>query len=165
MSDGRIYYAEEDGNYYLKLTGDVRVTLCTSLSRYIDHIFEAGNMRSVVVDLSQAKAVDSTTLGFMAKVAIHANSQQLIKPLLITRDQSMQRLVRDMGFDDIFSISTRLPTNVNDLHHMQCTTATTDDARRQVIEAHRTLMGMNNKNMKTFSELVKTLEREVEQSL
>ena len=63
MGEGRIYYAEQGNNYYLRLVGDVRVTLCTALKTYIDSIFDSETISSVVVDLTEATAADSTTLG------------------------------------------------------------------------------------------------------
>jgi len=159
MGEGRIYYAERKGNYLLKFVGDVRVTLCTTLNNYINHIFAQEDMASVIVDLSDVKAVDSTTLGFMAKVAIYANKRGLT-PLLITADKSIIRLVEGMGFDDIFSIIDNLPSDTDALSKMNCVTAGTEEAREQVIEAHKTLMSLNTKNMQTFSALVKALEGE-----
>lgn len=161
MSEGRIHYADREGNYLLKFTGDVRVTLCTALSDYINRIFEAGDIQSILVDLTEAKAVDSTTLGFMAKVALYANARG-VKPLLISQDPSMVRLIEGMGFDEIFSITDELPDTVEKLRKMNCTTASTERARAQVIEAHNVLMSMNSKNMTAFSALVKALESEVE---
>lgn len=163
MSDGRIHYAECKGNYLLKFSGDVRVTLCTTLKKYIERIFGADDMESVIVDLREAKAVDSTTLGFMAKVAIYANDRN-IKPLLISDDASMIRLVEGMGFDEIFTITHELPCDTKKLKEMKCVKVSTEEARAQVIEAHETLMSMNHKNMHTFSSLVKVLEREADSS-
>ena len=40
--------------------------------------------------------------------------------------------------------------------------ADTEQAREEVIEAHKTLMGMNSKNMLVFADLVKGLEGEKE---
>lgn len=163
MSDGRIYYTETDGNYYLKLTGDVRVTLCTGLSNYINKIFATDSISSVIVDLDDAKAVDSTTLGLLAKVALHVIKTENIKPMLIIRDASMLRLVEGMGFDEIFEVIGDLPDTPSKLKAIPCTKAPDDEARTQVIDAHKTLMSMNKKNMKTFSELVKALEREADE--
>lgn len=161
MSDGRIHYAGCKGNYLLRFTGDVRVTLCTTLKNYIERIFDADDMESVIIDLREAKAVDSTTLGFMAKVAIYANTRN-IKPLLIVHDESMIRLVEGMGFDEIFTITDRVPDDIDKLKEMKCVKASTEEARSQVIEAHKTLMSMNHKNMQAFSSLVKALEREAD---
>lgn len=161
MSDGRIHYAECKGNYLLKFTGDVRVTLCSTLKNYINNIFSADDMESVIVDLREAKAVDSTTLGFMAKVALYANERN-IKPLIISADKSMIRLLEGMGFDEIFTIADELPVDINKLKELKCVKASTEEARDQVIEAHETLMSMNHKNMQAFSALVKALEREAD---
>lgn len=159
MSDGRIFYAEQDGNYCLKFVGDVRVTLCTTLKNYINKIFDADNVQSIVLDLTESQAVDSTTLGFMAKVALFANDKN-IQPILITKDASMLRLIEGMGFDEICQILSSLPQSDAQLEEMQCTSVSTEQSRQQVIEAHRVLMSMNSKNMHAFSELVTALERE-----
>lgn len=161
MGEGRIYYAENKGSYLLKFVGDVRVTLCTTLSNYINRIFAKPGLQSVILDLTEAKAVDSTTLGFMAKVAIYANSKG-VTPVMITDDPSMIRLVESMGFDEIFKIHGQLPDNLETLKELSCVSSSTDETRQQVIESHKILMSMNNKNMHAFSELVKALERESE---
>jgi len=159
MGEGRVYYADRQGNYLLKFVGDVRVTLCTTLNNYINYIFAADDMTSVIVDLSEAKAVDSTTLGFMAKVAIYANKRGL-NPVLIASDKAMIRLVEGMGFVEIFAITDELPDSIEELQRMNCVAGSTEEARDQVIEAHKTLMSLNTKNMETFSALVKALESE-----
>ncbi len=161
MSEGRIYYATRRGNYYLKLVGDVRVTLCTALSNYVDRLFEADLLKSVVVDLRDARVVDSTTLGFLAKVALHSELSG-IKPLLIITDSSMIRLIEGMGFDEIFQITDDFSKTTSDLEEMKFCSGSSDVTREKVIESHRILMSMNSKNMKTFSSLVKALERESE---
>lgn len=164
MGEGRIYYAEEGGNYYLKLVGDVRVTLCTGLKDYIDCIFDSDAISSVIVDLTEAKAADSTTLGLLAKVALHVVQQEDIKPMMIVKDKSLEKVVEGMGFDEIFEMVEALPDTPSQLQELPCTKAPTDEARNQVIDAHKTLMSMNSKNMQTFSQLVKTLEKEADQS-
>jgi anti-anti-sigma regulatory factor len=163
MSDGRIYYAENDANYHIRFVGDVRVTLCTSLSKYIDHIFSDIDLKSIVLDLRDAKAVDSTTLGFIAKVGLYAVSKDL-KPLIIVKDKSMIRLLDSMGFDDLFELAPNLPKDEKSMKEMESLSAPSERVREEVIEAHKLLMSMNTKNMKAFSKLVTALQKESEQS-
>lgn len=163
MSDGRIYYAENDANYHIRFVGDVRVTLCTSLSRYIDHIFSDIDLKSIVLDLRDARAVDSTTLGFIAKVGLYAVSKGL-KPLIIVKDKSMVRLLDSMGFDDLFEMAPSLPEDEKSLTELESFSAPSKKVREEVIDAHKVLMSMNTKNMKAFSELVSALQKESEQS-
>jgi anti-anti-sigma regulatory factor len=163
MSDGRIYYAENDANYHIRFVGDVRVTLCNSLSKYIDHIFSGPALQSLVLDLREAKAVDSTTLGFMAKVGLYAISKGL-SPLIIVKDKSMIRLLDSMGFDDLFEMVPNFPADTESLKELSATNATSSEVRKEVIEAHQVLMSMNTKNMEAFSKLVSALQKESEKS-
>jgi len=160
MGEGRIYYAEQGDNYYLKLVGDVRVTLCAGLKIYIHSIFDSETISSVVVDLTEATAADSTTLGLLAKVALHVMQVESIKPVMIIQDQSLIKVIESMGLQDIFELVESLPDTPSGLQQLLCTKASTDEARSQVIDAHKTLMTLNKDNMNTFSELVKSLERE-----
>ncbi len=161
--ESRIYYAEASGNYYLRLVGDVRVTFCTTLKAYLTQLFRAEHINSVVVDLRQARAVDSTTLGLLAKLAIYVQGQFELSPLLVVSDPSMIRLIESMGLDDIFRLSDDFEkVEVSALSELDFMSADTEQAREEVIEAHKTLMGMNSKNMLVFADLVKGLEGEKE---
>ena len=156
----RIYYAEDAGSYYLRFVGDVRVTFCITLTTYLQRLFSAATIESVVVDLRSAKAVDSTTLGLLAKLALFLKDKDYPQPLLIVEDASMIRLLESMGIDEIFSFSGALPGDLTQLKELPFIAASSDEAKEKVIDAHKTLMGMTNKNMKVFSDLVKNLEAE-----
>ena len=154
----RIYYAEQEGHYYLRFIGDVRVTFCTTLNSYLEKLFVLDEVESVVVDLRSAKAVDSTTLGLLAKLALFLQKEKNLTPLLIIENPSMIRLLESMGIDEVFSLQPQLPEKAGQVKELPFTSATSEEARIKVIEAHKVLMGMNNKNMSAFSDLVKSLE-------
>lgn len=159
-AENRIYYAEKAGNYYMRFVGDVRVTFCGALTNYLDKLFSLDEINSVVVDLKSAKAVDSTTLGLLAKLALYLSNNKNLVPVLLVEDTSMIRLLESMGIDDIFEISAELPEKVGREKELECSVVGEEEAKQKVLEAHKTLMGLNNKNMMVFSELVKSLEKE-----
>ena len=70
MSDCRICAASDGGAHILRLEGDVRLTMCTALDNYFQNIFSQPDFVSVWVDLTEAKGLDSTTLGMLAQLAI-----------------------------------------------------------------------------------------------
>lgn len=158
--ENRIYYAEQEGNYYLRFVGDVRVTFCGALSNYLQKLFSAEQIVSVVVDLRMAKAVDSTTLGLLAKLALYLRDSKKLTPVLLVEDSSMIRLLESMGIDEVFDFSEALPEDLGQEKELSCTAVGDEEARKKVLEAHRTLMGLNSKNMMVFSDLVKSLESE-----
>ena len=70
MQEGRILAASHDGAYVIRFVGDVRLTLCTTIDDYFQHMFEDPEFTSVWVDLCEAEGIDSTTLGLLAKLAL-----------------------------------------------------------------------------------------------
>jgi len=166
MSSGEIKVAEHDGVYVIKMEGDVRLTLCLSFDEFIENMFEAPNFCSVVFDLSAAEAIDSTTLGLMAKISIKGRAHHYKDPTVVSSNPSITRLLGSMGFEDIFRIvdgpdhirsenlssgGMPLAENVKDEQLVQ----------ERVLEAHKLLMAMNDANHDTFRELVDTLENTV----
>ena len=67
---GRILVGDHDGVYVLRFEGDVRVTLSGSFDHYMERILVDGSLDSVLVDLTDAIAIDSTSLGVLAKLSI-----------------------------------------------------------------------------------------------
>lgn len=158
MQQGKIWVADHAGVYVIKMVGDVRLTLCISFDQFISTMFEADDFASIIFDLSQAEAIDSTTLGLMAKISILASQRKQLRPVIISTSPGINRLLDTMGFSEIFDIMTELP---DQLRVSQCLEEGDVDelsARQKVLEAHKILMELNEKNRETFQDLVKTLE-------
>lgn len=165
MNSGEIKVAEHDGVYVIKMEGDVRLTLCLSFDEFIETMFDAPNFCSVVFDLSDAQAIDSTTLGLMAKISIKGRALRFDDPTVVSSNPSITRLLASMGFEDIFHIvdtpqaicgtcmsaGVTLDEKVDDERSVQ----------ERVLEAHKLLMAMNDANHDTFRELVDSLENTV----
>lgn len=162
MSEGHIFVAEQDGVYVIRLVGDVRLTLCISFDQFIDSLFEDDGASAIVFDLRAAQAIDSTTLGLMAKISIGARNKGLPKPVVVTGSDSIVRLLDSMGFEDIFNISRNAPTLDTDTN-LVLSEMVSDEAevKRTVLEAHKILMELNQSNKVKFHELVETLQNKI----
>ncbi len=164
MQAGEILVADHDGVYVIKIVGDVRLTLSLSFDSYIQQMLSDPSFTSVLLDLSGAEAVDSTTLGLMAKVAIATQKQHQRAPLLYSVDADINRLLESMGFDDIFDMvnSKAAFEQLTNLSAECCCLQTGEldeqAVKSKVLEAHRLLMGLNEKNSRTFQDLIKVLE-------
>jgi anti-anti-sigma factor len=155
---GKILVADHQGTFVIKLVGDVRVTLCVAFDDYLSQMLVPGKFHSVVIDLSDARGIDSTTLGLLAKVAIQAAQQFNYKPAIISTNPSITRLIESMGFDSVFDICTEPLGSDASLHALKIVDCSEETVRDKVIEAHRMLMGLSDDNRAKFSELVTTLE-------
>lgn len=158
MKPGQILVADHNGVYVIKMLGDVRLTLCVSFDQFIDAMFKSENFTSVLFDLSEAEAIDSTTLGLMAKISILGQERCDMVPVILASNPSIQRILQTMGFSDIFTIVDKLDGPVLDAQPLSCVNCDEKAVKDKVLEAHKILMGLNASNADTFRNLVNMLE-------
>ncbi len=163
MTPGTIKIAEHNGVFVIKMAGDVRLTLCLSFDEFIEDILRRPGFSSVIFDLTQAQAIDSTTLGLMAKFSIKARHHQHELPLVIADNASIIRILVSMGFDDIFRVVDKSEFELghegaDEYITVQEQNGSETAIKKKVLEAHRYLMALNDENQAAFKELVETLE-------
>jgi anti-anti-sigma factor len=158
MQPGKILVADHRGAFAIKLVGDVRLTYCTALDEFCGRMFDAPDFSSVIIDLSAADNIDSTTLGQLAKLAIAARRRYHLMPVVISTNPNISRVLDSMGFDRVFDIHRRAPQSDAELGELPVVQESEGGVRERVIEAHRVLMGMNEQNRAQFQELVCALE-------
>lgn len=167
MKPGSIKVAQHNGVFVIKMEGDVRLTLCLSFDSFIENMFSQSDFQSVVFDLTDAEAIDSTTLGLMAKISINGRAKEFADPVVISTNPSITRLLVTMGFEDIFQIVRDVDLELGDalplsVEAEDLSEEDSDESkvREKVLEAHKTLMDLNENNKITFKELVESLEEQ-----
>ena len=160
MQAGKILQASQDGVYVLKLLGDVRLTLCKTFDDFIEDMFSADNFASVAIDLSDVDGLDSTTLGLLAKIAIRAEQRFNFKPIIVSTDASITRLLTSMCFERIFDIREQRIETLADYGELPIAVSSEQEVKTRVLEAHRTLMGLSEENETCFKDLVNALEQD-----
>ena len=158
MKPGQILVADHQGVYVIKMLGDVRLTFCVSFDQFIDSMFSDSEFSSVIFDLSGAEAIDSTTLGLMAKISILSQEHFQVVPIVLATNPSLQRILQTMGFADIFTIVEKLDAPVLAARELHCGAANEQAVKERVLEAHQILMSMNEKNAEAFRDLVAMLQ-------
>ncbi|HUH37351.1 MAG TPA: STAS domain-containing protein [Spongiibacteraceae bacterium] len=158
MDDGRILVGSHQGAYVIKLTGDVRLSYCTTLDEYVERMFADKDFVGVLVDLSEASNVDSTTLGQLAKLAIQARDKFDLKPVLLSASPDITRIVTSMAFDRIFEIRDECFCDDRPLGSLPAIAGSEADVRAKVMEAHKVLMSLSAHNAASFRALVNSLE-------
>lgn len=155
---GRILAANHNGAYVIRLVGDVRLTLCTTLDDFFNQMFADPEFASVWVDLSEAEGIDSTTLGLLAKLAIRVEEEFGFKPAIYSCDPGINRLLRSVAFHRLFELheeSCNDPENIAEIPVVEGSEAS---VKQKVIEAHRVLMGISTENRDRFKDLLAALE-------
>ncbi len=158
MQPGKILVAQQGGAFVIKLAGDVRLTFCATLDDFFDHMFAEPNFASVIIDLCEAENIDSTTLGQLAKLAINAKRIHHLVPVVLSSNPNITRILTSMGFERVFDIREQRPHTEQQLAELPVVAGSESVVHDKVLEAHRVLMGMNEKNNAQFRELVCALE-------
>ncbi len=158
MQTGKILAADHQGTFVIKLVGDVRLTLCTTIDDYFDTMFSCANFVGVVIDLSEVIGIDSTSLGLLAKLAIRAKRKYQLVPIILCPSPDILRLLESMGFRQVFDIREDLELTSEELDELDVKSVDEASIRSKIIEAHRVLMDMNEQNRETFASLMTVLE-------
>ena len=158
MVPGRILVGNGDGTYLLKFVGDVRLSLGAAFDEFLDRLFRDDKLRSLLVDLSRTDAIDSTSLGALARLAVQAKKRLGCMPTLVSTRADVNRLLTTMGFDDIFHVVNEPLNDARQLGELPKTDLSSCELRRRVLAAHRHLMALNDSNREEFEDLVATLE-------
>lgn len=155
---GKIQYSEQGEVFILKLTGEVRLTLCAALDTAISKLFENNMFKQVILDLTEAVSLDSTTLGLLAKLSILVKESTNTIPVLQTTNPDIIRLLNSMGILDAFELINSSKSKEYDFKELMISPYSEDFVKEKVLEAHKILMNINDENKATFKELVNTLE-------
>jgi anti-anti-sigma regulatory factor len=158
MHQGKIEVANNAGTYVIKLSGDVRLNLCSALEQYLDEMFLDSAFKTVLIDLSEAEGVDSTTLGQLAKISIISKDKFGLIPSIISPNDDITRILLSMGFDRVFYLLGEMPEQISDLNELTCEQVDEEQMRDKVIAAHEILMSLNDVNKNAFQELVDCLQ-------
>ena len=159
--NGRILVGDHDGVYVIRFEGDVRVTLCGSFDHYLEQMLDNPDFESVLVDVSGAVGIDSTSLGVLAKLSLGVQEVKSKLPTLVCTSPDIRRILVNMGFDDVFVIVDEqyvFDRNLGELPVSQ--DMAIDEMRERVIDAHKLLMSLNETNKEAFQDLVTALESE-----
>ncbi|MFG3452764.1 MULTISPECIES: anti-sigma factor antagonist RssC [Pseudomonadaceae] len=159
MSTGKIQFAEQDGTFVLKFVGEIRLTLCSALDATIEKIFSSLNFSAIVIDLTESRSIDSTTLGLLAKLSILSRQKIGMLPTLVTTHADITRLLQSMGFDQVFNIVDQPLPSPEKLSDLPSQDQSEEVVKTKVLEAHRILMSLNESNREAFRDLVTALER------
>jgi anti-anti-sigma factor len=161
--NGKILVGDYNGVYVIRFEGDVRVTLCGSFDHYLAQMLSNPDFESVLIDLSAAVGIDSTSLGVLAKLSLGVQDVKGKVPTLVCTSADIRRILINMGFDDVFAIVDEAYDFDRNLGELAVANdMTIDEIRERVIEAHHILMSLNDANKTAFTDLVTALEAEAD---
>lgn len=161
MPEARVLHADRGGICVVRLEGQVRMTLCPTLEDFFQRKFGETTLRGIMVDLSAAESLDSTTYGALVRMSQCAARRLGDLPSVFGASDDVRREFESYDLCDQFHFVSGAGGDCRFEKVAECE-ADEDDIRRCVISAHRELMALSERNRETFSSLVSTLESEAD---
>ena len=102
---GNYYFAKDGNKVYFKLTGVLKYTSCGHFDTFLDDfIAHADHVESIVIDLTEATFLDSTNLGFLAKIAQFMLDKNGSQTTIYSTSKDVNQTLRGVGFDQVFNL-------------------------------------------------------------
>ncbi|MDD5596689.1 MAG: STAS domain-containing protein [Victivallaceae bacterium] len=159
MSDGKILYSQDDQLYFIKMSGNLRFTLGREFDNLLNMIFCDPEVQDVMIDLREAEYLDSTILGLLAKIANFMIKKFQKKALILSVNENINYLLENIGLSDVFTLIKNGDTPES-LKKLPETDRNGWKEALTILDAHRQLVNMNEKNRAAFKDVVELLEKE-----
>lgn len=161
MTDGMVSYAKQDTTYVLKFTGNIRYTMSFSLDKFLDRLFARKDFDTILIDLTETTAIDSTNLGLLARIANFMRERFGKKVSVFSTNTDVNQTLDSMGFYQIFDICDDFASCEEATEPMPVSDASEAELTRTLYEAHKRLCDLNEKNRKMFKSVMEALKSEL----
>jgi anti-anti-sigma factor len=161
MGEGQILYAKVRGTYVLKFSGDVRYTACAPLSAFIKQLQVQDGYDDILIDLTDAEALDSTNLGLLARIANLVQDRFHHKTTLVSTNANVNRTLETMGLYDVFNIDDQYQSTDFSGRVLPVVKEREQETADAILQAHRILSELNDYNREMFHNVVEALESDL----
>ena len=159
MDNGNVLHASHNDVHVLRFIGDIRYTLSPSIDRFLEEIFASSKPAGFVIDLTETDSIDSTNLGLLARLATRMQRFDAQRVTIVSNRADINSVLNSMALDEVFDIveNTCLETDATQEVPQKDTDRKT--LAHTLIEAHRALMDLNERNREMFRDVVASLEK------
>lgn len=164
MNQGEILCANAEQTHVLKFIGDVRFNICSSLNRHLEQLFSEQQIKDVLIDLTETRGLDSTSLGLLAKVANFLHQQSGSKATIFSTNEDINRILESVGFYQVFQIVEQPTTLDASPQPIQQDDGSDAETTQTIYQAHCILCDLNDENKQMFQSVVDIMAAELDQN-
>ena len=158
MNTGRVMHGSHNGVQVLRYIGDIRYTLSLALDAYIKGLLRIPDLRGFVVDLSAVDGIDTTNLGILARLARAMQRSGLPKVTVVSDRPVINEILEGMGFDRVFHVVSGSGSALERMREIPDISSDDTAMTRLLLESHRALLDMNERNRVQFKNVVEVFE-------
>jgi hypothetical protein len=147
-----------DKNLYLKLYGDITLKNIYPLKKFLSGL-DFSYFFHIIFDFQKTDYLDSTSLGIIINTGLKYKDMIQRRLSFINMPKGLDDSFRTFGFYDIAEINKEVSISISE---EQLVPLPDEDEKIDglgILEAHKTLANMNEKNMEMFRTLIDLLEK------
>ncbi|HPN85134.1 MAG TPA: STAS domain-containing protein [Victivallales bacterium] len=159
----KILIANENGQYHIKVEGRATFEVSSPLRNLARRLSESP-MAGVYVNLESCSGMDSTFIGVVAMLGLHAKKQN-VPAVILNSDESNKKLLNGLGLSKIFTYTEDAYAGLKKWSDGAPTEKVDAlDTAKTVLSAHETLMGIDESNVPRFKNVVEFVKKDIEKT-
>lgn len=160
MSSAVLHIHSSNGLYTIQVVG--RATFeCVAPLRNLAKELEAESFRKVHVDLSQCNGMDSTFMGILAMLGLR--SKKIGAEMIIAKAGELNKsLLFGLGLKKLFTYNEDELPCIEGNDSPACSLESPKDSAQTVLDAHKTLMDVDDENRKKFETVVDLVQQDID---
>lgn len=145
--------------FFFKLTGNLKYISGGKFDAFLDQLLEEKkDFEDVMIDLSEAEYIDSTNLGFLARIAEFMNDSYCKKITLYSPNKEINTVLESVGFDEVFILVKDSSNAFDDIKEISPAEIKERERTLMMLEAHQALMRISEKNIPVFRSCVELMQ-------
>ena len=150
--------ALHQGTYFLKLSGHLCFSSSVPFADIIDLIGNTQGCKGALVDMREASMVDSTHLGLLARLALESQSKLGQQLTIVSTGKHVPQALKTTGLQHLALLLDAHEGDMPPTESIQALPASKRSIAQVMLEAHQTLVHLNQENKNTYQDFVTMLK-------
>ena len=159
MENGEVFLSEKDGVQHIRVKGNASF-VCAPPLRELAKKLASEPFGGLKIDLEECTWMDSTFMGMLAMLGLNAKKKGVPAEIVNASEQN-EKLLCGLGLKKVFEFKTGPSAAGDDVP--AASNDTTDEGRaRNVLDAHQTLMDIDEGNVQKFERVVEFVKKDID---
>lgn len=155
-------YGHSDQVSWLSFEEAIKYTSCRELKAFLDQVVLPEMGDTMVIDLRNVPSIDSTGLGLLASIGRYSLSHFSRRAVILCPEGQVAQNLRAMQFDKLFTLTDSLdPPEEMPIVHVDPPLKPAEGMAAVMLNAHKELSDVDERNKSRFSDVVEVLEQAV----
>ena len=165
MKKSNIMIARSSRGYEITVKGRATFDCSSPLRNFADNIVP-GSIEKIFIDLTECIWLDSTFMGTLAMLGLNAQNANIDVEMVNIDDKNF-KLLKELGVSKLFKYNNRKSNKSNEeewetiINCPKDQKASQDEVSDTILEAHKTLMDVDENNISKFHKVVEMVEKDI----